>query len=142
VECVEKRILPFEHVSKERFRHSGSISSHAQTFQEACREASAEQLEDDDGLPSMDDVFSHLATLPPAPNSPSQKDTVCHKMYAQQKDVSFFLNCHTKEPFTPPKNYLHLGIFLGSWDHIGRRQISNMSRIQGENFSRRVPIAD
>ncbi|KAF9156498.1 hypothetical protein BG015_004710 [Linnemannia schmuckeri] len=85
VDCVETSILPFEHASKERSRHSGSMSSHARAFQEAYKEASAEQLKDDDGLPSMDDVFSHLSTLPPTPNSPSLKDTICQKTYAQQK---------------------------------------------------------
>ncbi|KAF9137987.1 Structural maintenance of chromosomes protein 3 [Mortierella sp. GBA39] len=79
VECVETSILPFEHVSKERFRQSGSISSHVRAFQDAYKEASAEQLKDDDGLPSMDDVFSQLSTLPPTSNSPSLKDTVCQK---------------------------------------------------------------
>ncbi|KAG0071611.1 hypothetical protein BGZ90_012195 [Linnemannia elongata] len=79
VECVETSILPFEHVSKERFRQSGSMSSHARAFQEAYKEASAEQLKDDDGLPSMDDVFSHLSALPPTSRSPSLKDTVCQK---------------------------------------------------------------
>lgn len=82
VECVETSILPFEHVSKERFRQSGSTSSHVRAFQEAYKEASAEQLKDDDGLPSMDDVFSQLSTLPPTSNSPSLKDTVCQKTYA------------------------------------------------------------
>ncbi|KAG9068209.1 hypothetical protein KI688_011804 [Linnemannia hyalina] len=79
VECVETSILPFEHVSKERFRQSGSMSSHVRAFQDAYKEASAEQLQDDDGLPSMDDVFSQLSALPPTSNSPSLKDTVCQK---------------------------------------------------------------
>ncbi|KAF9341247.1 hypothetical protein BGZ91_010079 [Linnemannia elongata] len=51
---------PQNNQAKERFRQSGSMSSHARAFQEAYKEASAEQLKDDDGLPSMDDVFSHL----------------------------------------------------------------------------------
>lgn len=114
MECVEKRILPFEHVSKEKFRHSGSMSSHAQAFQEAYKEASAEQLKDDDGLPSMDDVFNHLATLPPTPNSPSQKDTVCFKTYAQQKGVSCFFEISLRNPLRHQKLFTPFD-FLGSW---------------------------
>ncbi|KAF9297451.1 hypothetical protein BGZ88_010071 [Linnemannia elongata] len=86
VECVETSILPFEHVSKERFRQSGSMSSHARAFQEAYKEASAEQLKDDDGLPSMDDVFSHLSALPPTSRSPSLKDTLGEMANAEEDE--------------------------------------------------------
>ncbi|KAG0069838.1 hypothetical protein BGZ89_002039 [Linnemannia elongata] len=86
VECVETSILPFEHVSKERFRQSGSMSSHARAFQEAYKEASAEQLKDDDGLPNMDDVFSHLSALPPTSRSPSLKDTLGEMANAEEDE--------------------------------------------------------
>ncbi|KAF9900370.1 hypothetical protein EC991_007444 [Linnemannia zychae] len=79
VDCVETSILSFEHASKEQFRQAGKLSSHTHTFQEAYKEASAEQLKDDDGLPSMDDIFNHLSTPLATPSPPSQKDTVCHK---------------------------------------------------------------
>ncbi|KAF9131056.1 hypothetical protein BGW39_002317 [Mortierella sp. 14UC] len=87
VDCVETSILSFEHTSRERFRHSGKLSSHARAFQEAYKEASAEQLKDDDGLPNMDDVFNHLSTLSATPSPPIQKDTVCHK--ATRADIEY-----------------------------------------------------
>ncbi|KAK3826666.1 MAG: hypothetical protein J3R72DRAFT_457678 [Linnemannia gamsii] len=87
VDCVESSVLSFEHASKERFRHSGKLSSHARAFQEAYKEASAEQLKDDDGLPSMDEVFTHLSTLSATLSSPTQKDTVCHK--ATRADIEY-----------------------------------------------------
>ncbi|KAG0215638.1 hypothetical protein BGX33_000976 [Mortierella sp. NVP41] len=82
VECLESTILPFGHSSKERFHQAGATSSHARAFREAYKEAGIEQLKDDDGLPSMEDVFSYHMTpssTPNSPHSPSQKDTVCHK---------------------------------------------------------------
>lgn len=120
MECVETSILPFEHVSKERFRQSGSTSSHVRAFQEAYKEASAEQLKDDDGLPSMDDVFSHLTSLPPTSTSPSLKDTVCQKTYAQHMDIScLFLGVsQNKGTFTPPK-IIYIYHSFGSLGQIG-----------------------
>lgn len=82
------------------------MSSHARAFQEAYKEASAEQLKDDDGLPSMDDVFSHLSALPPTSRSPSLKDTVCQKTYAQQLGVS-----QNNGTLYATKNYLHISFF-------------------------------
>jgi len=79
VDCVETTILPFEHPSKERFQRAGATSSHARAFQEALREASEEQLKDDDDLPRMDDIFNHMPTISPKSNPASQKDTVCLK---------------------------------------------------------------
>ncbi|KAF9921920.1 hypothetical protein FBU30_008012 [Linnemannia zychae] len=80
VDCTESRILAFENPSKEGFRLSCMSSIHTRAFQEAYKEASAEQLNEDEGLPSMNDVLNHLSTISPAPNKPSPKDTVCHKL--------------------------------------------------------------
>ncbi|KAF9574852.1 hypothetical protein EC968_005092 [Mortierella alpina] len=64
LECSESNILPFEHASKEALQQQGSQSQFSKAFDTAFRDATEAQLQDDDGLPSLDNILNHFSSSP------------------------------------------------------------------------------
>ncbi|KAF8966725.1 hypothetical protein BGZ46_000317, partial [Entomortierella lignicola] len=74
VECLESNILPFGDKPQEHLL-SKHNTSHSEAFENALKQASEAQIEDDDDLPGWDDVMNGLSTAPvhsvstPAPSA-------------------------------------------------------------------------